>query len=237
VNSAIESADVAIGTTAPLASLHVHRDDGTAQVLVEETSLLAEPRTLFKLANPGNTKFEIEETLSGNTWAFTNSGSDFRVSLQDSGVVEFRVDNFGDAYLAGLLFENSDRNAKTDITPVDREEILDKVTQLPISEWAYKESPGSRHIGPMAQDFRAAFGTGSDETRLATMDVSGVAIASVQALNEKVERLEQENETLRRELVELRASLKEGAMLRRQVHRLQTRIGAATLDALQIAEQ
>jgi hypothetical protein len=229
VHTATEYADVAIGTTNPAAPLHIHRSDGTAQILVEETNLKVAPRVLFTLANPGNTKFAIEETSTGNTWAFTNSGYDFRVSLQGSGVIELRVDNFGDAYLAGLLFENSDRNAKTNVRTVDRQAILEKVTALPITRWAYKETPTRDHISPMAQDFRAAFGTGAKDTTLATMDVSGVAIASIQALNEKLEkqntRLEEENRSLREELAQLRASLKEVAVLREQLQLVRTRIG------------
>ena len=31
--------------------------------------------------------------------------------------------------------------------------------QLPITEWNFKSDAGSRHIGPTAQDFHAAFAT------------------------------------------------------------------------------
>ena len=195
--------NVGIGVTAPLSALHVHRDDGTANILVEETAVDAAGRTLFTLANPGNTKFEIINTDAANSWAFTNSGVDFRVSLQDSGVVEFRVDNFGDAYVEGLIYENSDRNAKTAITPVDNEAILEKVTQLSINHWAYKETPGSFHIGPMAQDFHAAFNTGTSDIQLATMDVGGVAIASIQALAEQNQILETKNTVLEERVAQL----------------------------------
>jgi hypothetical protein len=246
VNFASNYADVAIGTTDPTAPLHVHRRDGTARILVEESNPVAGPRTLFTLANTGNTKFAIEETGTGNTWAFTNNGYEFRVSLQGSGGPEFSVDNYGDAYLKGLLYENSDRNAKTDIAPVDPSTILEKVTRLPIALWAYKEKPETRHIGPMAQDFRAIFGTGASDTTLATMDISGVAVASIQALNEKLEqqtgelkqrnpRLEQENESLREELGQLRGLRKEVAVLREQVQRLQASIAASVHDEVRIA--
>lgn len=196
----VDGVGVGVGAELPLASLHVYRDDGTAQLLVEESVANVAPRTLFKLSNPGNTKFEIDNTDAMTSWAFTNSGSDFRVSLQDSGVVEFRVDNNGDAFLAGILSQNSDREAKTGINAVDPNAILEKVMGLPIAEWAYKETPESRHIGPMAQDFHAAFGTGSSDRQLATLDVSGVAIASIQALNGKLEGqlrdLQAQNQTL-----------------------------------------
>lgn len=51
----------------------------------------------------------------------------------------------------------SDRNAKNGFAPVDGEAVLDKVAALPIQEWNYI-GYGQRHMGPMAQDFRAAFG-------------------------------------------------------------------------------
>jgi hypothetical protein len=190
--------DVGVGTDTPSTPLHVFRDDGAAMIFVEEANASPAGRTLFMLANPGNTKFEILESNSGNSWAFTNSGNDFRVSLQNSGTVEFRVFNNGNAELAGLLQENSDRNAKTNIKPVDPDTVLEKVTRVPIAQWSYKDAPEAHHIGPMAQDFRAAFGTGSSETSLATMDVGGVAIASIQAL-------EQRNQTLKGSVEELSA--------------------------------
>ncbi len=56
-------------------------------------------------------------------------------------------------------------------------------TRLPISKWSYKVEDGSvRHIGPMAQDFAAAFGLGSDDRSIGTVDADGVALAAMQAL-------------------------------------------------------
>jgi hypothetical protein len=208
VNDASLDTDIAIGTQFPAAPLHVARSDGSAQVLVEDVNTDAVPRTLFRLASAGsNAKFEIDNTSAGEAWAFTNSGIDFRMSRQGSGEVEFRVDNNGDAYVAGLLFENSDRAAKTNIIAVDTEAILAKVAALPISQWAYKETPNSQHIGPMAQDFHAAFATGSSDKRLATMDVGGAALASIQALEKRNRSLERKNLELETRLASLEAAM------------------------------
>lgn len=198
--------NVAIGTTSPQAPLHVYRHDGSAQVLVEETSPEVAPRTLFTLANPGNTKFEIMNTDAMESWAFTNSGVDFRMSLQGSGQVEFRVDNNGNAYVAnnmelgGTLTELSDRNQKHAIVPLVGETVLAKVAQLPVSEWSYKgEGADQRHIGPMAQDFYAAFGLASGETRISARDMAGVNMAAIQALNDRVKHLDAALEDARAE--------------------------------------
>lgn len=206
VNGAPLYTDVAIGTTTPMAPLHVTRKDGTAQILVEETKLVPGPQTLFILANPGNTKFEIMNTEAMNSWAFTNSGEDFRVSLQDSGVVEFSVDNFGNAYVAndleigGTFTTNlnmpSDISLKQNIETIDADDVLQKVAALPVQAWEYSDKPGQRHIGPMAQDFRASFGLGADDKSISVVDASGVALASIKALETRNRKLEQRVEQL-----------------------------------------
>jgi hypothetical protein len=76
----------------------------------------------------------------------------------------------------------SDRNAKHDIREVDTEAILTKLAALPVSTWKYNSEGSIRHIGPMAQDFRAAFGLGEDDKMIATVDEEGVALAAIQAL-------------------------------------------------------
>jgi hypothetical protein len=99
----------------------------------------------------------------------------------------------------------SDRNKKKNITPADIDVVLDKVSKLPISTWSYTAEPTDvRHMGPMAQDFRASFGLGDDDKTYNAIDAHGVALAAIQALEKRVveqgkriERLERENRRLR----------------------------------------
>ena len=58
---------------------------------------------------------------------------------------------------------------------------------LPITTWNFKELHDGRHIGPMAQDFYAAFGLGRSETTITSVDPDGVALAAIQGLNQKLE--------------------------------------------------
>jgi hypothetical protein len=105
----------------------------------------------------------------------------------------------------GSFTSLSDRRVKTAIEAVDGLAILDQVVDLPISTWSYiAQGTGIRHIGPMAQDFRAAFAVGESETGITTIDADGVALAAIQGLNQK---LEAENAVLRAESSELRARL------------------------------
>jgi hypothetical protein len=65
--------------------------------------------------------------------------------------------------------------------------VLEQLARLPLSTWRYKaQAPGVRHVGPMAQDFRAAFGLGEDERHISSVDADGVALAAIQGLNEIV---------------------------------------------------
>jgi hypothetical protein len=101
----------------------------------------------------------------------------------------------------------SDRNAKRDFSPVSSEEILESVSKLPISTWSYKEEqPSARHIGPMAQDFRAAFHVGASDKLIYQVDADGVSLAAIQALNRKITRLERDNARLSRRVDELARS-------------------------------
>ena len=68
----------------------------------------------------------------------------------------------------------------------------------------FRSQPGLRHLGPVAQDFRGAFGLGADDVSIASVDEAGVALAAIQGLNAKLER---ENARLRAELAELRGAV------------------------------
>jgi trimeric autotransporter adhesin len=77
----------------------------------------------------------------------------------------------------------SDRASKENFSPVNAEALLGKIASLPISSWNYKTQAESiRHIGPMAQDFHAAFGVGEDEKYISSIDADGVALAAIQGL-------------------------------------------------------
>ena len=55
-------------------------------------------------------------------------------------------------------------------------------------EWSYTTERGVRHVGPMAQDFYAAFNVGEDDRHITSIDEDGVALAAIKALNARVER-------------------------------------------------
>jgi hypothetical protein len=105
----------------------------------------------------------------------------------------------------------SDREQKKNVTPVDPATVLQAVRGLPISTWSYRqESDQIRHMGPMAQDFRAAFGLGDADRYYHAVDAHGVALAAIQALEKmtveqrrRIDALEAKNQKLERKLREL----------------------------------
>ena len=84
---------------------------------------------------------------------------------------------------SGTWSSLSDRNVKSDILPVSDDDILARVATLPISEWSYTTERGVRHVGPMAQDFFAAFNVGEDNRHITSIDEDGVALAAIKALD------------------------------------------------------
>lgn len=109
----------------------------------------------------------------------------------------------------------SDRNMKENFTVVNGEDILHRLRNVPISTWNYKTQDAAiRHIGPMAQDFAQAFRLGEDDRHIATIDPDGIALAGIQALDnrttdqqDRIGKLEKENEELRERLKRLEALL------------------------------
>lgn len=164
----------------------------------------------------------------GGGHVYNAGGGTSRISVQ-YGRIELAVGGVASAPLTDRLvadsggvtvfgtFNNlSDRNAKQDFAPVSSTEILEAVVELPISRWSYKEDAATRHLGPVAQDFHAAFRIGTDDRHIAPIDEGGVALAAIQGLNQKIEERERsiesrlkdkdaEIEGLQKQIAELRS--------------------------------
>jgi hypothetical protein len=81
----------------------------------------------------------------------------------------------------------SARAANEHFQPVDGRTVLERLAELPIETWAFRgQDSGARHMGPMAEDFAAAFGVGDDDRSISTVDAHGVALAAIQGLNQLV---------------------------------------------------
>ncbi|MBI3658864.1 peptidase S74, partial [Candidatus Acetothermia bacterium] len=95
--------------------------------------------------------------------------------------------------------------------------VLHQLSLIPITEWNYKAQAAQiRHIGPMAQDFYAAFGLGESDKTISTIDADGIALISIQALYElslekdkQIEELKASNDELTKRVEKLEKLVQE----------------------------
>jgi hypothetical protein len=116
---------------------------------------------------------------------------------------------------AGAWTALCDVESKENFAPVDSIAILERVAAMPIATWNWKaQGAAVSHLGPTAQDFSAAFGLGTDDKGIATVDADGVALAAIQGLNAK---LRAELDAKQAEIDALNARLErlEGLLLKR----------------------
>jgi hypothetical protein len=142
------------------------------------------------------------------SWFQGGVHSDTRNDAGAGGVEMMRLRTSG-LTVNGAFIGASDRNLKENFKPVDPRAVLDKVATLPLSEWNYKADTASRHVGPMAQDFYAAFGVGPDDKHIATVDADGVALAAIQGLNQRLEEQRSRLEQKQTEITELKQTVNE----------------------------
>lgn len=126
------------------------------------------------------------------------SAADDSVTFRASGGTAFYSDTNGTAGVwlqpgATSWSSLSDRNVKKDVQSVDSRAVLDKLSAVPVQQWRYQweASDAVPHLGPMAQDFKAAFYPGRDDKTITTQEIDGVALAAIQGLNQIVREKEQ----------------------------------------------
>lgn len=117
----------------------------------------------------------------GITGSGLASGHPFRVGSDGTN------GNGAHVTVGGVWTNGSSRTFKEGFHGVDARDVLERVVLLPITTWRYTGGSGERHLGPVAEDFHAAFGLGGDDHYIGTVDADGVALAAIQGLNAKLE--------------------------------------------------
>ena len=108
----------------------------------------------------------------------------------------------------GVWSNASDRNRKTDFREINPRAVLETLAVLPVREWRYTNEDASvKHLGPVAQEFRAAFGLGTDDKSIGTIDADGVALAAILGLIPKVEEQRTELKQKETEITDLKQRL------------------------------
>jgi Chaperone of endosialidase len=139
-------------------------------------------------------------------WHINGVHSDTACDPGTGGTTAMRLTSSG-LTVNGTFVSASDRNKKEQFSAVNPKEMLKRVAALPISSWVYKNDNQTRHIGPVAQDFKRLFGVGQDDKTISMVDADGVAFAAIQGLNLVVKEKEARIEKLERELAAIKKKL------------------------------
>lgn len=130
------------------------------------------------------------------------NNNDYKFSVRASGGVLF----YSDAGLtagvqlfpgAGSWASVSDRNKKENFRTEDPQQILEKIKRIKILSWNYKSQQESiRHIGPTSQSFYSLFNVGENNSTINTVDMDGVILLGIKALEKQTSVLSAKIEML-----------------------------------------
>ena len=192
-NYATNSFSTVVGGALNLAGGQYSLAAGRRAQAVHDGAFVYADSTAADFASTGNNQFAVR--ASGGYRLVSNAGQTAGVSLPPGGTSWAVI---------------SDRNVKKDFAAVDGVAVLEKLAAIPVTQWHYQweEAGSTPHIGPMAQDFKAAFYPGADDKNITTLEADGVTFAAIQGLNSKLEATRAENSALRKELREIKELLK-----------------------------
>lgn len=125
---------------------------------------------------------------------YQSAMQNYQNQMQSRGSTYGLLGQIGGSILgAGMMpggFLMSSKKWKKFIDKTDHQQNLQKIDQLPVEVWSYRdEKGGPPHIGCYAEDFKELFGIGDGET-INTVDAIGVCMSAIKALSEKVKLLE-----------------------------------------------
>ncbi len=183
---------IGLGTATPVLNMHILQSDTPAlrmeqngafgaytwDIGANETNFFIRDvtgasRLPFRI-RPGAPTSSIDIAATGNVGIGTASPA-------------ARLDVMGDTIIRGTLSQLSSRTAKENFQLANGKMVLAKLEKMPISTWNYRGSDANdRHLGPVAEDFHAAFGLGTSDHFVAPTDMAGVALASVKALQDEI---------------------------------------------------
>lgn len=147
-------------------------------------------------------------TNGGFSWFKGGVHNNTANSPGSGGTRLMRLDSSGNLYTLGTVNPPSDRNLKADFSAVNPRSILEKLAAVPIQSWHYRSEPETvHHLGPVAQDFKAAFDLGTDDKHISTVDADGVTMAAIQGLYQMMLEKDRQIEALTRKVEQQQAQL------------------------------
>ncbi|ACA85960.1 tail fiber domain-containing protein [Shewanella woodyi] len=225
--------DVGLGDATPDAALDIESGDlmlTDGQVTIRKTN---DPKILFNENDVVTDQWEMGVAdVYGNSMTILNKdnpligyamyntgdiymnhgvdaasqGNKYAWHLLANGNIEQTGDLWvgGNITAQGTISPGSSRATKNNINLIDGNKILDMLSDLDIFSWSYIRDAGTvTHIGPMAEEFYALFNYGVDNKHISPTDTSGISLAAIKALMDKVESQSSKIEQLENTLVQL----------------------------------
>jgi hypothetical protein len=145
----------------------------------------------FRIRYNGGIRLRVSTAANGNTpGAGGNVGCDLTVAVPSWTCA-------------------SSRTVKESFLSVDVEDVLERLLAVPVTTWSMIGTDGKvRHMGPVAEDFYAAFPIGLGETTIGLGDFDGVNMAAIQGLARRLDIANQEIKALRAERDALEARMR-----------------------------
>lgn len=137
----------------------------------------------------------------------------------------------------------SDRNKKENFEIIDLEKHLEQIKKAPVTKWNYKGCDQTiKYMGPMAQDFYAAFQLGGDDSLgINSICLEGVTLAGVQALIKRTDDLKTAQQALHTAQQQLKLQTDKVAQLETSLFEQNQKISelekALSAQNVQIAKQ
>ncbi|MFA6571335.1 MAG: tail fiber domain-containing protein, partial [Bacteroidota bacterium] len=130
-----------------------------------------------------------------------------------------------------------DRNLKTNFRKLDKEDVLKKVQDMPVTEWNYKKFDSIKYIGPMAQDFYAAFHLGGEDSLgINTICMDGVNMAAIQGLIKRTDDLNSEVVNLKSYIEKLEKELNKISLVEQKTKEQEETINLLTRKIEQLTK-
>ncbi|HEX5870485.1 MAG TPA: tail fiber domain-containing protein [Longimicrobium sp.] len=129
----------------------------------------------FRIRYNGGIRLRVSTAANGNTpGAGGNVGCDLTVAVPSWTCA-------------------SSRTLKENFQPVDGEDVLQRIRGIPITTWNMIGGDREvRQLGPVAEDFYAAFPLGLGNTTIGMGNIDGVNLAAAQALEARTVRLQEQ---------------------------------------------
>ena len=179
------------------------------------TTIHDQTNTVFELTDSGQVRAG-NGTVSLPSVSFLSdidtgmySGGTNIINFSTGGVARASLDAAGE-FSAVLLTETSDIRVKENITPIDNQDSYDKIKQLEIVDYNFiSDEQKIKHRGVIAQDLLDVIPTavhiksgttieGIDDLHtVSNKELMGHLLSAFQHLTQKVEKLEEENKTLK----------------------------------------